>query len=83
MATRALRKRRWARPYKFVSFTPGVELVLEANDQYWRKPPHIKRLVFKVIHDEATRLAALKRGEVTSSTRCAGTARGDPADTGA
>jgi peptide/nickel transport system substrate-binding protein len=53
-----------AGPYKFVSFTPGVELVLEANDQYWRKPPHIKRLVFKVIPDEATRLAALKRGEV-------------------
>src|SRR5499433_2425372 len=53
-----------AGPYKFVSFTPGVELVLEANDQYWRKPPSVKRLVFKVIPDEATRLAALKRGEV-------------------
>jgi peptide/nickel transport system substrate-binding protein len=24
-----------AGPYKFVSFTPGVELVLEAFDQYW------------------------------------------------
>src|SRR5215469_15859076 len=53
-----------AGPYKFVSFTPGVELVLEANDQYWRKAPTVKRLVFKVIPDEATRLAALKRGEV-------------------
>src|SRR5262247_3247865 len=53
-----------ASPYKFVSFNPGVELVLEANDQYWRKPPSVKRLVFKVIPDEATRLAALKRGEV-------------------
>jgi peptide/nickel transport system substrate-binding protein len=53
-----------AGPYKFVSFTPGVELVLEANDQYWRKPPKVKRLVFKVIPDEATRLAALKRAEV-------------------
>ena len=53
-----------AGPYKFVSFTPGVELVLEAYDQYWRNPPHVKRLVFKVIPDEATRLAALKRGEV-------------------
>jgi peptide/nickel transport system substrate-binding protein len=53
-----------AGPYKFVSFTPGVELVLEAFDQYWRKTPSIKRLVFKVIPDEATRLAALKRGEV-------------------
>jgi peptide/nickel transport system substrate-binding protein len=53
-----------AGPYKFVSFDPGVELVFEAFDQYWRKPPSVKRLVFKVIPDEATRLAALKRGEV-------------------
>jgi peptide/nickel transport system substrate-binding protein len=53
-----------AGPYKFVSFTPGVELVLEAFEPYWRKTPSIKRLVFKVIPDEATRLAALKRGEV-------------------
>src|SRR5216684_2044284 len=53
-----------AGPYKFVSFTPGVELVLEAFEQYWRKSPSVKRLVFRVIPDEATRLAALKRGEV-------------------
>jgi peptide/nickel transport system substrate-binding protein len=36
-----------AGPYKFVSFIPGVELVLEANEQYWRKVPSVKRLVFK------------------------------------
>ena len=53
-----------AGPYKFVSFTPGVELVLEAFDQYWRKPPSVKRLVFKSIPEETTRLAALKNGEV-------------------
>jgi peptide/nickel transport system substrate-binding protein len=53
-----------AGPYKFVSFAPGVELVLEAFDQYWRKAPSVKRLVMRVIPDEATRLAALKRGEV-------------------
>jgi peptide/nickel transport system substrate-binding protein len=53
-----------AGPYKFVSFTPGVELVLEAFDQYWRKSPSVKQLVFKVIQEETTRLAALKRGEV-------------------
>jgi peptide/nickel transport system substrate-binding protein len=41
-----------------------VELVLEAFDQYWRKTPSVKRLVFKVIPEEATRLAALKNGEV-------------------
>jgi len=53
-----------AGPYRFVSFTPGVELVLEANEQYWRKVPSVKRLVFKSVPDEATRLAMLKRGEV-------------------
>jgi peptide/nickel transport system substrate-binding protein len=53
-----------AGPYKFVSFTPGVELIVEAFDQYWRKAPAVKRLVFKVLPDESTRLAALKRGEV-------------------
>jgi peptide/nickel transport system substrate-binding protein len=53
-----------AGPYKLVSFTPGVELTMEAFDGYWRKRPAVKRFVFKVIPDEATRLAALKRGEV-------------------
>ncbi len=53
-----------AGPYKFVSFTPGVELVLEANEQYWRKTPNVKRLVFKAVPEEVTRLAMLKRGEV-------------------
>jgi len=53
-----------AGPYRFVGFTPGVELTLEAFDQYWRKAPAVKRIVFKVIPDESTRLAALKRGEV-------------------
>ena len=53
-----------AGPYRFVSFTPGVELVLEAFEAYWRKVPNVKRLVLRAIPDEATRLAALKRGEV-------------------
>ena len=58
------RLRSGAGPYKFVSFTPGLELVCEAFEGYWRKVPAIKRLVFKVIPDEATRLAALQRGEI-------------------
>src|SRR5712671_1280436 len=53
-----------AGPYKFVSFNPGVELVLESFDPYWRKIPSVKRLIFRVIPDEATRLAALKHGEI-------------------
>src|SRR5438309_5221735 len=53
-----------AGPYRFVSFNPGVELVLEAFDGYWRKTPSIKRLVFRVLPDETMRAAALKSGEV-------------------
>ncbi len=53
-----------AGPYKFVSFQPGVELVLEAFDGYWRKAPSVKRLVFRSMPEEPTRAAALKNGEV-------------------
>jgi peptide/nickel transport system substrate-binding protein len=53
-----------AGPYRFVSFTPGVELTLEAYEQYWRKTPSIKRAILRSIPDDSTRLAALKRGEI-------------------
>src|SRR5206468_8796472 len=53
-----------AGPYRFVSFNPGVELVLEAHEQYWRKSPSVKRIVLKTVVDETTRLAMLKRGEI-------------------
>ncbi|MBM3218470.1 MAG: ABC transporter substrate-binding protein [Candidatus Rokubacteria bacterium] len=52
-----------AGPYKFVSFTPGIELVVEATDTYWRKNPSVKRIVFKSVPDVATRLVALKSGD--------------------
>src|SRR5882762_6776513 len=51
-------------PYKFVSHAPGVELVMEAFEGYWRKVPSVKRLVFKSVPDSITRAAMLKRGEV-------------------
>jgi len=51
-------------PYKFVSHTPGVELVMEAFEGYWRKTPSVKRLVYKSVTEATTRLAMLKRGEV-------------------
>src|SRR5205809_2686938 len=53
-----------AGPYKFVSFNPGFELVLEAFPEYWRKSPSVKRLVMRSIVDESTRAAAVKTGEV-------------------
>jgi peptide/nickel transport system substrate-binding protein len=53
-----------AGPFKLVSFNPGIGLVLEAHETYWRRKPSVKRIVMKVIPDESTRLAALQRGEV-------------------
>ncbi|MGH8650169.1 MAG: ABC transporter substrate-binding protein, partial [Burkholderiales bacterium] len=51
-------------PYKFVSSTPGIELIMEANESYWRKMPSVKRLVYKSVPESTTRMAMLKRGEV-------------------
>jgi len=51
-------------PYKFVSHTVGVELVMEAFEGYWRKVPSVKRVVFKMVPESTTRVAMLKRGEV-------------------
>ena len=53
-----------AGPYKFASFTPGVELTVDAFPDYWRKAPPVKRLVMRSIPDESTRAAAVKTGEV-------------------
>jgi peptide/nickel transport system substrate-binding protein len=51
-------------PYRFISHTPGVELVMEAFEGYWRKTPAVKRLVFKSVPEPTTRAAMLKNGEV-------------------
>ena len=53
-----------AGPYKVVAFQPGIELTLEANPEYWRKVPSVKRLVMRSIPDETTRAAAVKTGQV-------------------
>src|SRR5207253_1095017 len=60
-----------AGPYRFGSYTPGVELVLEAHDRSWRKRPPVNRLVLRVVPDDATRPALLHR----AGTGAAGVAR--------
>ena len=52
-----------AGPYKFVSHTPGVDVVLEAYTGYWRRVPNVKRLILKSVPEGTTRLAMLKTGE--------------------
>ncbi|MGH8055821.1 MAG: ABC transporter substrate-binding protein, partial [Candidatus Entotheonellia bacterium] len=50
-------------PYKFVSHIPGIEVVLEANEAYWRKVPAVKRLIMRGVPEVSTRLAMLKKSE--------------------
>ncbi len=57
-----------AGPYKFVEFSPGVRLVGEGFEEYWRKVPSVKRLEFHTVAEPATRLAMVRRGEVDGAT---------------
>ena len=50
-------------PYKFVRYTPGVEVVLEAYEGHWRQVPSVKQVTMKGVPDGSTRLAMLKRQE--------------------
>lgn len=50
-------------PYKFVSWVRDGDLVLEANEDYWRGAPSIKRQINRGISETSTRVAALLAGE--------------------
>lgn len=57
-------------PYRFVSWTSDVEVVLERNaDYYGENPSNIDQIVFRVITDNAARLAALQAGEIDGFER--------------
>jgi peptide/nickel transport system substrate-binding protein len=51
-------------PYKFVSLVPGQQVVLERNDDYWGEKSPTRRIVFKPLIEDSTRLAAFEAGEV-------------------
>lgn len=51
-------------PYKLVSWKPNEDLVMEANPDYWGGAPEVKRVRFRVISEQATRVAAMRSGQV-------------------
>jgi peptide/nickel transport system substrate-binding protein len=51
-------------PFRFVSYQPGSEIVLEANDDYWDGAPAVDRLVLKIYADQRTAYQALLTGEL-------------------
>jgi peptide/nickel transport system substrate-binding protein len=51
-------------PFKLVSWKPGVEVVMERNENYWGTKPKSKRVVFKIIPEDSTREMLLTKGEI-------------------
>ncbi len=55
-------------PFKFVSWKKDNEVVLEANDDYFKGAPEIDKLVFRTIPNIADMVAAAKTGEIDIAT---------------
>ncbi len=56
-------------PYKFVSWTPKEQLVLERFDGYWGGEQPWQRVVRKEIPNDASRVAQLRAGQVDMIVR--------------
>ncbi|MGI8673003.1 MAG: ABC transporter substrate-binding protein [Luteitalea sp.] len=62
-------------PFRFVSYAPGDRLVLEKNPRYFRPGlPSVDRLVFRILPNAVTAVAALESGEVDFVSRVPGPA---------
>lgn len=51
-------------PFKFVSWEKGVEVRLEANQEYFRGPPKVRRVIFKVIPEPSVLKIEIQKGTI-------------------
>jgi len=51
-------------PFKFVSWTKGERIVLDANKEYWGTKPKLARVIFRSIPDSSARLNAFLAKEI-------------------
>ncbi len=51
-------------PYRWVRFTPGQDVVLERNQQYWGPAEPWQRVTWRFIPNDSARVAALLAGDV-------------------
>lgn len=58
-------------PYRFVSQSIGVNVLLEANADYWGGAPSIGRVTFEFTDESSTRLAGLQSGKYDLITNLA------------
>jgi len=50
--------------YKFARFAPGDRLVLKRNEDYWGTKPAYENVTFRIMTNDASRVAALLSGDV-------------------
>ncbi|CEG25441.1 glutathione ABC transporter substrate-binding protein [Bacillus sp. B-jedd] len=50
-------------PFVFESWTPGQEIILTKNEDYWGEKAKVDKVAFKVIPEETTRISMLETGE--------------------
>ncbi|WP_266065312.1 ABC transporter substrate-binding protein [Brucella intermedia] len=51
-------------PFRFLSYKPGDRVEMERNDDYWGEKPAFKHATYRIVEDDAARVAALLSGEV-------------------
>lgn len=51
-------------PYRLVEFTPSDRYVFEAWDDYWAGRPEVDRIVYQVIPEQSSQIAALLAGQI-------------------
>lgn len=51
-------------PYKLTKWLKGNKIILDAYDEYFEGAPAIDRVIYRVIPEDASRVAALEAGEV-------------------
>ena len=54
-------------PFILKKWTRGVEVILERNPNYWRKPPAVSRIVIRDIPDPAIQLEQIEREDIDIS----------------
>jgi peptide/nickel transport system substrate-binding protein len=51
-------------PFKFVEWVHGDHITMEANPTYWRGPPHLQKIIFRIVPDTNTVVTQLQTHEV-------------------
>jgi peptide/nickel transport system substrate-binding protein len=50
-------------PFKLVEYVPGQRFVVEANDAYCGPKPRIKKITYRIVPEDGTRVAMLESGQ--------------------